>query len=105
VLTLAAGPSLPCPGPDQPARLALRWEDLRLATAADPPERCLQARVAMLSYLGHRTRLRLFVEATGSELHADLPSHGALPEEGTIARFAFDAARARIFAADGARLA
>jgi ABC-type Fe3+/spermidine/putrescine transport system ATPase subunit len=105
VLTLAAGPRLPCPGPDQPARLALRWEDLRLATAADPPERCLEARVAMLSYLGHRTRLRLFVEATGSELHADLPSHGALPEEGAIARFAFDAARARIFAADGARLA
>jgi ABC-type Fe3+/spermidine/putrescine transport system ATPase subunit len=105
MLTLAAGPRMPCPAPSQPARLALRWEDLRLATEADPPERCIAARVAMMSYLGHRTRCRLFAVEGGADLHADLPSHDGLPEEGSIARFAFDPARARVFGADGARLA
>ncbi|MCX7684758.1 MAG: ABC transporter ATP-binding protein [Acetobacteraceae bacterium] len=105
VLSLAAGPRIPCPGPAQPARLALRWEDLRLATDADPPEHCLPARVAMASYLGHRTRLRLVLEPSGAELHADLPSHDPLPPEGSVARFAFDPARARVFGADGTRLA
>jgi ABC-type Fe3+/spermidine/putrescine transport system ATPase subunit len=77
-LALEAGPHIPCPGPAQAARLALRWEDLRLATAEDPPGQCL---------------------------HADLPSHGEQPAEDSVARFAFDAARARVFGADGTRLA
>jgi ABC-type Fe3+/spermidine/putrescine transport system ATPase subunit len=104
VLALAAGPRIACPGAAQPARLALRWEDLRLATPADPPEHCLSARVAMVSYLGHRTRVRLVAERGGADIHADLPSHDPLPAEGSPARLAFDPARARVFGADGARL-
>ena len=104
VLALAAGPRIACGGAPQAARLALRWEDLRLATEADPPEHCLSARVAMASYLGHRTRVRLVAEQGGAELHADLPSHDRLPAEGSVARFAFDPSRARVFGADGARL-
>jgi ABC-type Fe3+/spermidine/putrescine transport system ATPase subunit len=104
VLVLKAGPRVPCGGPPQAARLALRWEDLRLATAADPPEHCLSARVAMVSYLGHRTRYQLVAEQGGARLHADLPSHDGAPAEGSVALFAFDPARARVFGADGARL-
>jgi ABC-type Fe3+/spermidine/putrescine transport system ATPase subunit len=104
-LALEAGPHIPCPGPAQAARLALRWEDLRLATAEDPPGQCLSARVVMASYLGHRTRYQLRAEHVGADLHADLPSHGEQPAEDSVARFAFDAARARVFGADGTRLA
>lgn len=105
VMALATGPRIACAGAAQQARLALRWEDLRLATGADPPEHCLFARVAMASYLGHRTRCQLVAEEGGARLLADLPSHDGLPAEGSIARFAFDPARARVFGADGARLA
>jgi iron(III) transport system ATP-binding protein len=105
VLTLAAGPRMGCAGAAQAARLALRWEDLRVATAEDPPEHCLAARVVLASYLGHRTRLHVVAEQGGAELHSDVPSQAPLPEEGEVVRFAFDPARVRVFGADGARLA
>lgn len=103
-LRLAAGPRLACSAAPQTARLALRWEDLRPARETDPPQSCLAARVAMVSYLGHRVRLHLRACQDDTEIHADLPSHGELPMEGTTALFAFDPQRARVFASDGTRL-
>ncbi len=103
-LRLAAGPRLACAAKPQTARLALRWEDLRLATEADPPHHRLSARVAMASYLGHRVRLQLAPQNGGAAICADLPSHGEVPAEGTTALFAFDPQRARVFGTDGTRL-
>jgi ABC-type Fe3+/spermidine/putrescine transport system ATPase subunit len=97
-------PSAP-PRPEGPARAALRNEDLRLATAEDPPACCLTGQVASLAYLGPRSRLRLNLPG-GAALEADLPSALPLPPEGAEVRLAFDPARLLLFSAeDGSRIA
>ncbi|WP_372619269.1 ABC transporter ATP-binding protein [Falsiroseomonas sp.] len=106
---IGGGAAFPLPSavarPEGAARAALRNEDLRLATAEDPPACCLTGLVASLAYLGPRSRLRLHLPG-GAALEADLPSALPLPAEGAEVRLAFDPARLLLFsAADGSRIA
>jgi ABC-type sugar transport system ATPase subunit len=113
MLRLAAGPAIG-PMPDTaisrrqagPVRVAIRGEDLRLATDGDNPAACLSGRTTMLSFLGQRVRVQARLDASGAAMHADLPAGLDLPAEGAPIRLAFDAARLRMFdAADGRRIA
>jgi len=113
ILRLAAGPAIaPMPGAASgwrhagAVRVAIRGEDIRLATHSDDPAACLVGRTTMLSFLGQRVRVQAQLDASDAALHADLPADLDLPPEGAPIRFAFDAARLRIFdAADGRRIA
>jgi hypothetical protein len=61
--------------------------------------------VVSRAYLGHRTRVKIALEAGGA-VEADLPSGLDLPVDGAALRLAFDPARLLVFAAgNGARLA
>jgi ABC-type Fe3+/spermidine/putrescine transport system ATPase subunit len=82
-------------------RVAIRGEDLRLATERDDPASCIAGRTAILSFLGQRVRTQVRLDDGDSVIHADLSARGELPEEGSPIRLAFDAARLRIFDAAG----
>jgi ABC-type Fe3+/spermidine/putrescine transport system ATPase subunit len=104
VVTLAAGPRFAAGSTSGAVRVALRTEELRLAQPTDDPAQCFAGRVAMLAYLGCRTRVTL--TTPGGEVQADIPSDAPLPSEGGEARLAFDPRRAACFSAEtGARLA
>jgi ABC-type Fe3+/spermidine/putrescine transport system ATPase subunit len=113
MLRFAAGPAIrPLPGAagvrrqTGTVRVAVRGEDLRLATATDDPAACLVGRTTMLSFLGQRVRVQAHLDASDAVLHADLPADLDLPAEGSPIRLAFDASDLRIFdAADGRRIA
>lgn len=112
VVRLRAGPAVPFPPgeasstrKDGEVRVAIRAEDLRLATDLDAPAACIAGHTAMLSFLGQRVRAKVRLGTGDIALHADLPSHGSLPAEGAPIRLAFDAARIRVFdAANGRRI-
>ena len=106
---LGAAPPVALPGlgahAPGPVRVALRNEDLRLAAPGDDPAICLSGVVASRAYLGHRTRVKLALDA-GGVVEADLPSALDLPADGAALLLAFDPARLLVFApGDGARLA
>jgi ABC-type Fe3+/spermidine/putrescine transport system ATPase subunit len=111
-VNLAAGPAIrPMPGAGSSrrtagtVRVAIRGEDLRLATPGDDAAACLHGRTTMLSFLGQRVRAQVRLDAGDGMIHADLPADAALPAEGEPIRLAFDAARLRIFdSADNRRI-
>jgi iron(III) transport system ATP-binding protein len=104
---LQVGPVVPLPaGPARKGgavRVAIRGEDLRLATAGDDPASCIAGRTTILSYLGQRVRAQVRLGDSETAIHADLPARDDLPAEGTAIRLAFDPARIRVFEAGNGR--
>jgi ABC-type Fe3+/spermidine/putrescine transport system ATPase subunit len=102
-VTLAGGARFALAGHGAgPVRVAIRTEDLRVAAPGDDAP-AIAGRMRIASFLGTRTRASVVPDAGGAVIEADLPSAVALPAEGAEVRLAFDAAVAKVFAADDGR--